>query len=157
MKRGHAVALLACAGLLHFAVAAAGQPATPQLRRPDGTIQLATTSIAMGVGVTWGAGTLTLAGTDHRFTVDGLTLTDLGIGNATVKGNVYNLSRPEDFAGKYKVVEPDFALGGAGPPWSNAYRGLVLGNDKGVVIQAWIAREGPLLRLVDNAVDVKLK
>ena len=31
------------------------------------------------------------------------------------------------------------------------------GNDKGVVLQAWIAREGPLLRLVDNAVDAELK
>ena len=157
MKRGHGNALLALAGMLHFAVAAAGQPATSDVKQPDGTIQLATTSIAVGVGVTWGDGTLTFAGKDHRFTVNGLSLTDLGIGNATVKGNVYNLSHLEDFAGKYKVAEPDFALGGAGPPWSNAYRGLILGNDKGVVVQIWIAREGPLLRLVDNAVDVKLK
>jgi hypothetical protein len=157
MKRGPGVALLVCVGLLAAGLAAAGEPAKPGARQPVGTIQLATKSIAMGVGVTWGDGTLTFAGADHRFTVEGLSLTDLGIGNATVKGNVYNLSRLEDFAGAYKVVEPDFALGGAGPPWSNAYRGLIVGNDKGVVVQAWIAREGPLLRLADHAVTVTLR
>jgi hypothetical protein len=139
------------------AVAAAGQSATPELKQPTGTIQVATKSIAIGVGVTWGDGTLTFNGKDHGFTVKGLSLTDLGIGNAMVKGNVYKLSKLDDFAGTYTPTEPHFQLGGAGPPWSGSYRGMILANEKGVVVQMWVVREGPLLRLVDNAVEVRLK
>ncbi len=158
MKRVHGNSLLLrLAGMLLFAVAAAGQSATPELRQPDGTIQVTTTSIAVGVGATWGDGTLTFKGKDHAFTVKGLSLTDLGIGNAAVKVNVYNLRKLEDFAGKYAVTEPHFELGGAGPPWSRSYIGMILANEKGVFVQIWVVREGPHLRLIDNAVEVSLK
>ena len=158
MKRVHGNSLLLrLAGMLLFAVAAAGQSATPELRQPDGTIQVATKSIAVGVGATWGDGTLTFKGKDHAFTVKGLSLTDLGVGDATVKGNVYNFTKLEDFAGKYTVTEPNFELGGAGPPWSRFYSGMILANDKGVFVQIWVVRVGPHLRLIDNAVEVSLK
>jgi hypothetical protein len=143
--------------MMVVAAAAAGQSATPEVRQPNGTIQVATKSIAVGVGVTWGDGTLTFKGKDHAFTVKGLSLTDLGIGEATVKGNVYNLGKLEDFAGKYTVTEPEVKLGGAGPPWSRSYVGVILANDKGVLVQIWVVREGPQLRLMDNAVEVSLK
>ena len=158
MKRVHGNALLrGLAGMMVLAVAAAGQSATREVKQPDGTIQVATKSVAVGVGITWGDGTLTFKGKDHTFAVKGLSLTDLGIGDATVKGNVYNLSKLEDFAGKYTVTEPDFELGGAGPPWSRFYTGMILANDKGVFVQIWVVRQGPHLRLMDNAVEVSLK
>jgi hypothetical protein len=158
MRHDHGKALLlGLAGITSFAVAAAGQSTTPGAKRPNGTIQVATTSVAVGVGVTWGDGTLTFQGKDHPFTVKNLTHPDIGIGNAAVKGNIYNLSKLEDFAGNYTVGEPDFALGGAGPPWSSSYRGLILANEKGVVAQIWIAREGLHLRLIDGMVEVRLK
>jgi hypothetical protein len=158
MTRVHGNALLlGVAGMMLVAVAAAGQSATPELKQPNGTIQVATKSIAIGVGVTWGDGTLTFEGKDQGFTVKGLSLTDLGIGNATVKGNVFNLNKLADFAGKYSPTEPNFQLGGAGPSWSSSYRGMILANDKGVVVQIWVVREGPLLQLVDKAVEVSLK
>jgi hypothetical protein len=158
MKQAHGNALLfGLAGTVLFSVAAAGQPATPEMKQPVGTIQVATTSVAVGVGVTWGDGTLTFQGKDHPFTVKNLTHPDIGIGNAAVKGNIYNLSTLENFAGNYSVTEPDFTLGGEGPPWSSSYRGLILANEKGVVAQIWVAREGPHLRLIDNAVEVRLK
>jgi hypothetical protein len=157
MRRLHGKALLlGLAGMTSFAFAAAGQ-STREVKQPNGTIQVATTSVAVGAGVTWGAGTLTFQGKDHSFSVRNLSLTDLGIGNAAVKGNVYDLARVEDFAGTYRVAEPDFALGGAGPPWSSSYRGMILRNDKGVVLQIWLAREGPHLHLIDNAVEVRLE
>lgn len=157
MRHVHGKArLLGLAGMLSFAVAAAGESATPGAKQPDGTIQVATTSVAVGVGVTWGKGTLTFQGKDHHFTVKNLTHPDIGIGNAVVKGNIYNLSKLEDFAGDYKVTKPEFPLGGAGPPWSSS-SGLILANEKGVVAQIWVAQEGPHLRLIDNAVEVRLK
>lgn len=154
--RGNAL-LLSLAGIVLCAVAAAGQSATPELKQPDGTIQVATKSIAVGVGVTWGDGTLNFKGKDHAFTVKGLSLTDLGMGDATVKGNVYKLSKLVDFAGTYTVTEPNFELGGAGPPWSRFYSGMILANDKGVFVQIWVVRAGPHLRLIDNTVEVSLK
>jgi hypothetical protein len=158
MERIHGKALLlGLAGMLLSAVAAAGQSATPGAKQPNGTIQVATKSVAAGVGVTWGVGTLTFRGKDHGFTVKNLSLTDFGIGEATVKGNVYKLDKLEDFAGRYTVTEPDFALGGEGPRWSGSYRGLILANEKGVVAQIWLAREGLHLRLIDDAVEVRLK
>jgi hypothetical protein len=149
--------LLVLGGMMPFAVAAAGQSEKPEPKQPNGTIQVATKSVAVGVGVTWGEGTLTFEGKDHSFAVKGLSLSDLGIGEATVKGNVYDLSKLGDFAGKYTPPEPRFQLGGAGPSWSRSYRGMVLANDKGVVVQIWVVREGPHLRLIDNAVEVSLK
>ena len=135
MTRIHGNALLLrVAGVMLVAVAAAGHSATAELKQPNGTIQVATKSIAVGVGVTWGDGTLTFKGKDHGFTVKGLSLTDLGIGAAIVKGNVYDLSKLDDFAGKYTPTEPIFQLGSAGP-WSTSYRGMILANDKGVVVQ----------------------
>ncbi|HVN86659.1 MAG TPA: hypothetical protein VMW17_17635 [Candidatus Binatia bacterium] len=158
MRRLHGkTLLLGLAGLMSFAVAAAGQSTTREAKQPNGTIQAATKSVAVGAGVIWGDGTLTFEGKDHLFSIKNLSLTDLGIGEATVKGNVYNLGKLEDFTGTYRVTEPDFALGGAGPPWSRSYRGMILGNDKGVVVQIWIVREGPHLHLIDNAVEVRLK
>jgi hypothetical protein len=78
--------LLGLAGLTSFAVAAAGQAVSPEVKQPNGRIQVATTSVAVGAGVTWGDGTLTFRGKDHAFTIKNLSLTDLGIGNAAVKG-----------------------------------------------------------------------
>jgi hypothetical protein len=154
--RGNALSF-SLAGIVLFAVAAAGESTAPEMKRPNGTIQVATKSIALGVGVTWGDGTLTFEGKEHAFAVKGLSLTDLGMGDATVKGNVYNLSKLEDFAGKYTVTEPNFELGGTGPPWSRFYSGMILANDKGVFVQIWVVRAGPHLRLIDNAVEVSLK
>lgn len=157
MKRAYGKALLlGLAGMTWFSLAAAGQSAT-EVKHPNGTIQVATTSVAAGVGVTWGNGTLTFEGKDHSFAVKGLSLSDLGIGEATVKGNVYDLRRLEDFGGKYTPAESDFALGGPGPPWSSSYRGMILRNPKGVVVQLWLVREGPHLHVIDNAVEVRLK
>lgn len=149
--------LLGLAATMSFAVAAAAQSASQEVKQPSGTVQVATKSVAVGVGVTWGRGTLSFDGKDRAFTVKGLSLTDLGVGNTMVKGNVYELRRLEDFAGTYAPAAPDFTMGGSGPPWSSSYRGLVLRNQNGVVVQLWVVREGPHLRLIDNAVEVRLE
>ena len=155
MKRKSMAFLLSVAGLTVFAVVGLAESA--EVRQPSGTIQVATKSIGVGVGVTWGKGTLSFKGADYAFAVEGMTFTDLGIGEETVKGNIYNLNNLQDFAGRYTAAEPSFELGGPGPPWSRSYTGMILSNEKGVVAQIWAVREGPRLRLMNNAVEVKLK
>jgi hypothetical protein len=34
---------------------------------------------------------------------------------------------------------------------------MILANDKGAFVQLWVVREGPQLRLMNNAVEVSLK
>lgn len=149
--------LLVLGVMTPFAVAAAGQSEKPEPKQPSATIQAATRSAGLGVGVTGGEGTLTFEGKDHAFSIEGLSFGDIGIGEATVKGNIYSLSKLEDFAGKYTPTKPSFQLGGAGPSWSSSYRGLILANDKGVVAQIWVVEEGPHSRLKDGPVEVRLK
>lgn len=81
---------------------------TPQ---PSGTVMLSTTSIAAGVGINWGTGTLTFEGKEHPFTVKGLSVMDLGISKASAQGKVFHLTKLSDFSGKYAAAEAAYALG----------------------------------------------
>ena len=58
---------------------------------PSGKISIASNSIALAVGVNWGEGLLmlTLKRKGQLFSVDGLTLVDVGIANATAGGEVW--------------------------------------------------------------------
>src|SRR6266478_6123437 len=59
---------------------------------------LTATSVAAGIGWSWGSGTLTLLdGSEHRFKVSGLDVVAVGIKQATGVGYVYNLKKLEDF------------------------------------------------------------
>ena len=60
------------------------------------------TSVAAGIGWPWGKGELTLLdGSQHQFKISGLDVVAVGIKQATGVGNVYNLKKLEDFAGRY--------------------------------------------------------
>ena len=48
---------------------ASGAGGQGPLGPPAATLTLETTSIAAGVGISWGAGVLTVDGVDHRFKV----------------------------------------------------------------------------------------
>jgi hypothetical protein len=87
---------------------------------PSGKVTIQSTSIAAGIGVTWGDGKLTFKGKEYPFSVDGLTLVDWGISKASANGDVYNLSDPAKLGGTCKDRElparhedrrPDLAAG----------------------------------------------
>jgi hypothetical protein len=59
---------------------------------PSGKIAMQTKSLAFGVGVRWGEGTLSYAGRDFRFSVNGLTMLDFGIATASAVGEIYQLA-----------------------------------------------------------------
>jgi hypothetical protein len=77
---------------------AAGEQA-PDL---SGTVTVPATSMAAGIGWSWGSGTLTLLdGSQHQFKVSGLDVVAVGIKQATGVGDVYHLKNMADFKGKY--------------------------------------------------------
>ena len=50
--------------------------------KPSGKVSITSTSIAAGIGVSWGDGTLNFNGKDYKFSIQGLTLVDFGISKA---------------------------------------------------------------------------
>jgi len=94
----------------------------------SGEVQIESTSIALGIGVTWGHGSLSLKdGTKRKFKIDGLSLVDLGISSVKAGGYVYGLKDIGDFGGTYYGGKAGITMGGGG---GNA----VLKNSKGVTI-----------------------
>ena len=60
---------------------------------PDGTLRLSGGSVAAGVGVSWGGGTLTYKGKEYPIEVKGLSVGDVGATKIEASGSVYHLSK----------------------------------------------------------------
>jgi hypothetical protein len=117
---------------------------------PSGKVSIETTSIAAGIGVSWGDGILSFKGKQIHFSVDGLTLVDFGISKASAVGEVYNLTDPSKFEGNYLAGEAGFALaGGMG--------GISMRNQNGVVIVLRSVSQGARLQLGPSGLSIKLK
>jgi hypothetical protein len=67
---------------------------------------------AIGVGVSWGDGVLEYRGKKYPFTVEGLSVLDLGVSKVSAQGTVTNLKNLEDFNGNYALA----ATGGGQAP-----------------------------------------
>jgi hypothetical protein len=131
--------------IAHATTVVAAEKATP-----SGKVTLVSRSIAAGVGVTWGDGTLTFKGKTYPFSIDGLSLVDWGISKATANGDVYNLTDPAKFAGTYVAAEAGLTLaGGMG--------GMVLRNSDGVVLHLRSVSRGARLQLGTSGLVIKLK
>jgi hypothetical protein len=137
-------------GLLVLAAALTTTTATAQNPEPSGKVSVESTSIAAGIGVSWGDGKLLFKGKEYRFSIDGLTLVDIGISKASAVGDVYDLKDVGQFVGTYVAGEAGFALaGGMG--------GIALRNQNGVVMHLRSVTQGAKLQLGPSGLTVKLK
>lgn len=118
--------------------------------KPDATVQFATHNIAVGIGVTWGDGTLTYKGKQYKFSIKGLSLVDLGVADVQAKGNVYNLKKLEDFNGDYSSVKAGVAFG-------KGAQAQQLVNDAQVRINLTAVQEGARLTLAPGGMKITLK
>jgi len=131
-----------------LALATTAVPA--QSPEPSGKVSIDSTSIAAGIGVSWGDGILNFKGKQIRFSIDGLTLVDFGITKASAVGEVYNLTDPSKFEGNYVAGEAGFTLaGGMG--------GIAMRNQNGVVMILRSASQGARLQLGPSGMIIKLK
>ena len=118
--------------------------------KPSGKVSITSTSIAAGIGVSWGDGTLNFNGKDYKFSIQGLTLVDFGISRAEAVGDVYNLTDASKFEGNYVAGEAGFALaGGMG--------GMALRNQNGVIMHLRSVTTGAKLQLGPSGMNIKLK
>ena len=136
--------LVALGCLAVFSMVMAAEPP------PSGTVKLTSKAIAVGVGVTWGDGTLTFGGKPYAFSVDGLSVADLGVSDITTSGEVFDLKNVGDFSGTYVAGEAGIAIV-AGPT------DTIMKNAKGVVLRLHGTQKGARLTLAAGGVTLKLK
>ena len=116
----------------------------------SGTVSIESKSVALGVGVSWGDGTLTYRGKQHKFSVEGLSVVDLGVSRVSAKGEVNDLKKLEDFSGNYAAAGAGAAVGGGA--------GVVaLTNQNGVKMKLQATAQGVRLTAAGAGISVKLK
>jgi len=118
------VQLIAVGALMSFL----GGLAVAQEKKPDATLKLTDRDVAIGVGFSWGKGTLSYKGKTYPVKVEGLSVGEVGVNQATAVGNVYNLKKLGDFDGNYTAAAAGGTLGGgAGVTEMKNQNGVVIG------------------------------
>ena len=124
--------------------------AAAQDKDPDAYLELTEGSVAIGIGYTWGGGTLIYEGKKIPVEVKGLSIIDVGVTKVRAFGRVYNLKKLEDFNGNYAAAAAEGTLvGGAGA--------TTMKNQSGVVIDLFTTTKGLNLKLAPSGISLKLK
>jgi len=119
-------------------------------KTPDATLRLSGGSVAAGIGVSWGGGTLTYHGKEYPVDVKGLSVGDIGMTKIEASGSVYNLSKLDDFDGNYTAVAAGLtAAGGAGA--------AAMKNQNGVTVELVSTTQGVKVTVGGGGVDMRLK
>jgi len=115
-----------------------------------GKVTLESTSVALGVGVSWGDGILEYRGKKYPFTLKGLSVVDLGVSKITARGDVQNLKKLGDFDGNYVLAAAGGAVGGGAGV-------AALKNQNGVEMALIATAKGIEFSLGQGGVEIKLK
>ena len=133
--RRFAVAVLAMASLVAASAGLAGAQGGT-----SATLTVSGGTVAAGIGLHWGTGTLSYSGKTYPVKVEGLSVGEVGVIRATARGEVSNLEKLEDFSGNYVAVGVEAtAAGGAGV--------TVMRNQNGVVVELTSTTQGASLKL----------
>ncbi len=117
---------------------------------PSATVTIESTSVAIGIGVQWGHGTLKFQGKEYKFSVNGLSVIDLGVSSISATGKVYNLKKLSDFAGTYTAAEAGIAVGaGVGA--------ASMRNQNGVDMNLTSTKTGIKFKLAPEGLKIELK
>ena len=141
------------AGLCAVVIAmilALGSAAFAEDEKPNATLELEQTSVALVFGYTWGSGTLTFDGKGYPVEVDGLSFLAIGFVQAKASAEVFNLKSLADFSGTYVAGSIEGTAGaGAGA--------TTMRNQNGVVIQLFTTTQGLNLKLAPEGIRLNLK
>jgi hypothetical protein len=120
---------------------------------PSGYLWLSGGSVAVGIGYSWGHGTLydSKDQKEYKFKISGVSIADVGAAGITAEGEVYNLTSAADLGGSYSAVTAGVTVIEGG---SLAY----LKNDKnGVVIKLHSQTGGLRFNLSANGMRITLQ
>lgn len=117
---------------------------------PDATVRLSGGSMAAGVGIHWGGGTLTYNGKEYPIDVKGLSVGDVGLSKIEASGKVYHLKSLDDFDGNYTGVGTGAAVaGGAGV--------TAMKNQNGVTVELVATTQGVKFAFGGGGVEMRVK
>jgi hypothetical protein len=141
--------------LLVSTIAVAADSSAPPVAAdsiPGGYVWLSGGSVALGIGYTWGHGTLYYSkdAKQYRFKLSGISIVDVGAAGINAEGEVYNLTAPGDIDGNYSAVTAGVTVFEGG---SVAY----LKNEKGVVIKLHSQTGGLRFNLSASGMRVTLQ
>jgi hypothetical protein len=123
--------------------------AVAQAKKPDATLKLSEGTVAVGIGFSWGKGTLTFKGKHYPVKVEGLSVGEVGVNRATAVGNVYKLTKLADFDGNYVAGGAEATIaGGAGM--------TAMKNQNGVVIEMKSTTQGASLKLAAEGLKLSV-
>ena len=119
---------------------------------PSGYVWLSGGVVAVGIGFSWGHGTLYYSKDQkqYKFKISGVSVADVGGAGITAEGEVYNLASPADLSGDYSAVTAGVTIIEGG---SVAY----LKNNKGVVIKLHSQTGGLRFNLSANGMHITLQ
>jgi hypothetical protein len=124
-------------------------PTVTVAEAPDATIELTGGSVAVGVGYSWGEGTVVYKGETHKFKISGLSIADVGISSYTASGSVFRLKDLKDIEGTYSAATAGVTIAGG-------VSGTVMKNDHGVVIELAATRAGLQFTLAPSGMKITL-
>lgn len=133
--RALARALAVASVAVTVATAAAPAFAKDDGGKPDATIQLEEGSGGVGLGYTWGKGTLTYEGKKYPITISGFSAGELGGVKIQAHGAVYHLKKLSDFNGTYTSTD-------AGAAFAGGFDVAAMRNGNGVEIKMVSTTEG---------------
>src|SRR4029077_11497631 len=121
--------------------------------RPDATLRLSTGGFALGIGVSWGSGTLTYRGKNYPVKVKGLSVGRVGATSSSAYGEVFNLKHLQDFNGHYDVG----GAGTRGVTLGSGRTGTIMSNQAGVIVRVSSTQQGVAVNATGGGVDLQLK
>ena len=143
-----AVRLFAAPAFALAVLAIPSLPAFAQAADTTGTVDMTGGGVALGVGVSWGSGTLHYRGVDYKLKTSGLSAVDIGASRYSASGTVTGLKQASDIAGTYQAAELGATLAGGGSVVS-------MKNDKGVVIKINATTRGLRLTAAPKGITIK--
>jgi hypothetical protein len=124
--------------------------ALAQAKKPDATLTLSEGSVGVGIGFSWGKGTLTYQGKTYPVKVEGLSVGEVGIQRATANGDVRNLKKLADFSGNYTAGAAGATVGGGAGV-------SIMKNQNGVVIELKSTTQGASLKLAAEGLKLTVQ
>lgn len=117
--------------------------------KPTGAVSITQVTVAFLVSGNVGGGTLSFGGETHDFSIGGLGYGGIGASRVEAVGEVFNLTRIEDFEGPYAQGRVGAVAGS-----QQVEGGMWLINPNGVQMHLRSRREGYALSLGGDAVYV---
>ena len=124
-----------------------------QAAGPDAILRVSGGSFALGIGWSWGSGTLTYKGNEYPVKAKGFSVGRVGGTEVSIHGEVFNLQHLQDFNGHYTYG----GSGMRGVTVGGGKAGTVMTNQAGVMIRVSTGQKGVDVNATGGGVDLQIK